>query len=342
VFARPELRGALERKSIPALQARLNTALVATPDAVVEFPLYFEASWPLPLVDMVVAVHCDERTQVQRVAARDGASPAKIAAIQAAQLSTAAKVSLADWSIDTSGDLASVEAQVSKLAQAARANLPSRAQRDLGTDKAWPFLKAAYTEPHRRYHTLEHLRAMFERLDAVRPLVAHPTAVALAIWFHDVVYETDERYLDNEVRSVKAMGEVLRDTASPLLTAHENGLSVLALAAELILATKGHRPGSGFLQSRPAALADAQLFLDIDLAILAREPAVVDRFDGDIRSEFARYDDSAFGSGRVQALQAFLDRDQVFFSESFAPLETTARRNLHNLITRWRQPAASL
>ncbi|KWT98082.1 MULTISPECIES: dephospho-CoA kinase [unclassified Variovorax] len=338
VFAQPELRRQLEARSIPALQERLTDALQAHPNLLIEFPLYFEAAWPLGHVDLCVTVHCDQETQVKRVAARDKASAGKIAAIRAAQLSTAAKVALADQAVDTGRD--DVPEQLARLVEAIRiGDLRDRALCDLGVADAWPELVAAYSQPHRRYHTLAHLHAMFERLDQVGSNVSHPKALALAIWFHDYVYEVDDRYGDNEARSVKAMSDVLRRSGSPLLYEHEQRSSVVALAAEFILATKGHQPASGYLQSRPAALADAQLFLDIDLTILGKGPAAAEQFDQAIRHEFSRYGDQEFARGRVQALTTFLERDQVYFTPTFAHLEEAARANLNSLICRWKSVA---
>ena len=51
-------------------------------------------------------------------------------------------------------------------------------------------LVARWAEPHRRYHTLEHLRECLALFDEHRAQARHPGEVALAVWFHDAVYDT--------------------------------------------------------------------------------------------------------------------------------------------------------
>src|SRR5579872_6892248 len=51
-------------------------------------------------------------------------------------------------------------------------------------------LVARYSRPERHYHTLTHIAAMLELLPDT------PPALALAVWFHDAIY--DSRAADNE------------------------------------------------------------------------------------------------------------------------------------------------
>src|SRR6266571_2975962 len=60
-------------------------------------------------------------------------------------------------------------------------------------------LVARYSEPHRHYHTVQHLNECLERLQELMPFVPHPAEIEIALWFHDAIYDT--RKTDNEARS---------------------------------------------------------------------------------------------------------------------------------------------
>ena len=96
------------------------------------------------------------------------------------------------------------------------AEMPSANDASLQTwqaswDSAWSALGASapppvlaellqsYSEPQRHYHTLQHLGEAMGLLQPALGLAAHPGEVALALWFHDAVYETQAK--DNEARS---------------------------------------------------------------------------------------------------------------------------------------------
>src|SRR2546421_12701808 len=74
-------------------------------------------------------------------------------------------------------------------------------------------LVAAHSEPHRFYHTLEHLNEMFQVAGKLADAAADPAAVHLAIWFHDSVY--DPRATDNEERSAGLAVELSRPLGVP-------------------------------------------------------------------------------------------------------------------------------
>ena len=51
-------------------------------------------------------------------------------------------------------------------------------------------LIARYSEPHRAYHTLEHIGHCLDEFEQVRHLATNPDAVELALWYHDAIYDT--------------------------------------------------------------------------------------------------------------------------------------------------------
>jgi predicted metal-dependent HD superfamily phosphohydrolase len=165
-------------------------------------------------------------------------------------------------------------------------------------------LVAAYSEPHRHYHTLEHLAEMFR----VVGRLGGSAAVHLAVWFHDAVY--DPRAKDNEARSA--------DLAVRELTA-------LGLPAEevrrLVLATDHGKPSD---IGEPAAV-----LLDADLAILGASEARYRRYADDIRREYAWLPDDAYRTGRAGVLRHFLDMERIYRTDVMSGEgEAAARRNL--------------
>src|SRR5215213_4768714 len=114
-------------------------------------------------------------------------------------------------------------------------------------------LVAAHIEPHRFYHTLEHLNEMFKVAGKLADAAADPSAVQLAIWFHDAVY--DPRGTDNEERSAALAADLLGPLGVPVET--------LSHIAAMIRATAHTATG--------AVDADTAVLLDADLAILSAE-----------------------------------------------------------------------
>jgi len=216
--------------------------------------------------------------------------------------------------------------------------LESECLADFSMPAVWNHIRQAYSEPHRAYHTLEHLSDMFAHHAAVAERLHYPLTVRRAIWFHDYVYRTEaEHYPRNETASAAAMTSLLQ-AACPALTAQtENGLPCAELAGAMILATKHHRPALGGFDQHPEAIADCCVLLDLDLAILAQSRERVMAFDDGVRLEFSRYADEVFAAGRIQALQGFLERDRIYLSPAFSAREAVARENLAMLITRWQQ-----
>lgn len=125
------------------------------------------------------------------------------------------------------------------------------AWRDLGCaadDAGFYDLVSRYTEAHRRYHTTQHLSECLGLWRTVRTLASRPGEVAMALWFHDAVYDTKRQ--DNEERSA----DLARDAVARAGLPSEVGERV-----QLIMATRHDAmPTDG----------DMQLLVDIDLSIL--------------------------------------------------------------------------
>ncbi|HSV84044.1 MAG TPA: N-methyl-D-aspartate receptor NMDAR2C subunit [Ramlibacter sp.] len=198
-------------------------------------------------------------------------------------------------------------------------------------------LMAAYSEPQRRYHTLQHLRECLAHFEAAASLARRPAEVELALWFHDAVY--DPQRGDNEERSA--------DWAQASLLAAGCAEAHAERVAALVMVTKTHEP-AGPPQGRipegaarrlssdaPADDPDAALLLDIDLAILAASPARFDEYERQIRAEYVHVPEADFRARRAEILSGFLARERIYRTPVFHDaLEARARQNLTRAVAR--------
>ena len=195
-----------------------------------------------------------------------------------------------------------------------------RLWRELGADPVpaglYNQLVAAYSEAHRHYHTLEHLRACLANFEAAASLARHPAEVELALWFHDAVY--DPQRPDNEERSA--------EWAWRSILAAGCGEESAQRVQSLVLATRGHDASDD---------PDTRLLLDIDLAILGAAPARFDDYDRQIRAEYAHVPEAEFRAGRAEVLAAFLARPRIYLTAAFHDaLEHRARENIGRALSR--------
>lgn len=174
-------------------------------------------------------------------------------------------------------------------------------------------LKAAYAEPQRHYHTLQHLAECLAAFDAAHLQATHPHEVELALWFHDAVY--DIKGHDNELRSADWAHDALLDAGVAPASAQR--------VHDLVMATRHTAvPSDG----------DQQLLVDIDLSILGAERARFDEYEQQIRKEYAYVPGFLFRRKRREILKGFLDRPAIYSTPDFhAALEARARDNLRRV-----------
>lgn len=174
----------------------------------------------------------------------------------------------------------------------------------------WRSLSAHYGEPHRKYHTIGHIAHCLDELEEVRTMAGDPVAVEMALWYHDAVY--DPRAHDNEARSA----ELARQAAAAM------GLprGFCDRVGGLILVST---------HQAPASSPDAQLFADIDLAILGRPTAIFAQYERQVRAEYSWVPEREFRAARSAILQSFLDRSTIYATTHFRrKYEEPARLNL--------------
>ena len=175
-------------------------------------------------------------------------------------------------------------------------------------DTTFAELVTRYREPARHYHTLDHVRAVLDRIDALWPDA--PQALPLAAWLHDIIY--DPRAADNEERSA--------DYARALLPTLGVSATTTDETARLILLTRSHEADADDRAGRTLLAAD--------LAILAADAPTYDAYADAIRREYAWVPEPDYRAGRCRILERFLVRPRIFFTTEMAEAERMARDNL--------------
>ena len=173
-------------------------------------------------------------------------------------------------------------------------------------------LVAAYTEPQRHYHTVQHIVECLELFHQVKAQLNDPVAVELAIWFHDAVYNPQAK--DNEQQSAQLM----REHCADILTQ-----SVLDKVSQWIIATQEHQSSKQH---------DLNYLLDIDLAILASSAERFAEYEQQIQQEYAWVDAEIYKVKRAEVLQHFFHMQPLYQTEYFRKnFEQNAKVNLSKL-----------
>lgn len=192
--------------------------------------------------------------------------------------------------------------------------------KELGAASPDPKLRgeliARYSEPHRKYHTLQHLDECFEKLDEIRTLAERPAEIELALWFHDAIYNVKRR--DNEKKSADWARTSALAAGAPAETCNR--------VHALVMATR-HK---AVPQDR-----DAELLVDVDLSILGAALERFDEYERQVREEYAWVPDFLFRRERRAILKDFLARPRIYGSAHFhGRYEEQARSNIGHSLAR--------
>ncbi|MBT2413756.1 hypothetical protein J7I94_24920 [Streptomyces sp. ISL-12] len=168
-----------------------------------------------------------------------------------------------------------------------------------------------WSEPQRRYHTVEHLTAVLDHIDTLQEYADDPDVVRLAAWFHDAVYLPERS--ENEERSARLAERALPEAGV--------GPEVTAEVARLVRLTVTHDPAGDD--------RNGQVLCDADLAILAAPPSAYAAYTAAVRQEYHFVPDDAFRAGRAAVLRQLLDLPRLFRTPyGQGEWEATARYNL--------------
>lgn len=184
-------------------------------------------------------------------------------------------------------------------------------------------LAEAYSEPERKFHTMNHLRECFKFYDSLPYLPGKTARTEMALWFHDTIYKMVPT--GNEEASAKWAKYFLMDAGV------FEGLATQI--ADLIIATKhGAEPVS----------PEGKLLADVDLWILAATPERFKEYDEvQIRAEYAKVPDEVFYPTRARIMGRLAEKEHIYYApEIRSQLEDRARANLSKYSTS-NQPSIS-
>jgi predicted metal-dependent HD superfamily phosphohydrolase len=169
-----------------------------------------------------------------------------------------------------------------------------------------------YSEKHRRYHTVDHLSFVLDRIDDFAVSSNDLFLVRLAAWFHDAIYDIPTRELSNEEASARLAVNSLINAGLDQEDINE--------VARMVRVTATHVP--------PPGDKDGSLLCDADLAILASPPEQYHSYVAAIREEYAAVPDDHFAAGRLRVLLQ-IRRTSVFrTTKARNKLTAAAHRNL--------------
>ena len=184
---------------------------------------------------------------------------------------------------------------------------------------AFKQLSQHYREPHRHYHTWDHIAHCLSQLDQIRHLPNCPDGLELSIWYHDVIYELSAK--DNEQRSAE------------LFMSHSDKIMADDLRQQvydLIMVTVH--------PSHPLTL-DQCLMVDIDLSSFCLPWADFLHDSANVRAEYPTMDDHSFNTGQAKFLNSLAAREWFFCSDFYRQHhEQTARDNISRLLRSLQEP----
>lgn len=170
-------------------------------------------------------------------------------------------------------------------------------------------LETRYSEPHRYYHTTDHIRHCLREFDLAAELMDDADAVEMGLWFHDAIY--DPRASDNELKSAE------------LFTVRADGhmdADFRRRVYDLILIT--------IHPEQPRNL-DQEFMVDIDLSSFGLPWPAFRRDSNAVRNEYAHMSDKQFYPAQIRFLGSLLARPSFFFTEFFRNrYEETAKGNI--------------
>lgn len=190
------------------------------------------------------------------------------------------------------------------------------------------FIIKAHAEPHRKYHTWDHICSVLKHIDSISNSVFETNApnriilnIKIAALFHDIVWNPIG--CDNEVRSA-IVAENMLPYIHPI--PYEDAKTFVK---ELILATALHIP------TTTKTLPYQCILIDADLADLGADYETIFLFNNqNIKKEYLpHFTEEKFDKGRRIFFESLLKRDYIFHTNYGKTMyEQNARYNIERFL----------
>ncbi|XP_052256678.1 uncharacterized protein LOC127861948 isoform X2 [Dreissena polymorpha] len=217
--------------------------------------------------------------------------------------------------------------------------------------RIWTQIIEHYSEPQRHYHTMRHVKEMLQYVHPFENRLQRKHLIVLATIFHDVIY--DPQKPDNEDKSAEFFQQCMAELEEEICDLTNDGQQAeqevwdkfqaaiqhidqcrsefdanVKMVVDWILQTKGHLTA---VTTTPDMYGDDDLhfFLDMDLGILGADRTRYMEYAADIRKEYCHVPDGVFHRRRIEFLERFLERKNVYNTLYFRSLyEAAARSNI--------------
>mmetsp|Transcript_98778 Transcript_98778/g.174292 ORF Transcript_98778/g.174292 Transcript_98778/m.174292 type:complete len:486 (+) Transcript_98778:59-1516(+) len=186
----------------------------------------------------------------------------------------------------------------------------------------WESLVKRHSEPQRAYHTLSHLSELFGYVEEHKDKIADMTAMVLAIFFHDAIYNARAGSPKNEMDSANVFDkfgqEAIPDGDPPGLAKGE----LIAKVRKWIVQTATHKVSE-------SDDSDCKAFMDFDMAVLGRPWEKYLEYSKQIRQEYIHVPEAVFCKARSAFLSATAAGPAIFVSGLLKEeREKVARENM--------------
>src|SRR4030043_1964960 len=183
-------------------------------------------------------------------------------------------------------------------------------------------LICSYKSPYRAYHNWGHVQECLKEFDlytehlAKKQFFTAPNIylIPIVLYYHDCIYDP-RGVLNEELSSQRAF------------------IDLTALGLDVVKKTKIRDWILFTRHTKPSDLIQGQIVMDIDLAILGKDPVIFGVYEQRIREEYKFVPEEIYKTERAKILKNFLDKPVIYQTEFFRQrYEATARANLKQSI----------